>query len=56
MYIRVGEIYFAPKFRTQIGAHGVRGRASQFNHSTDKVKIIFFEVKGVILALVAITE
>ena len=45
MYAKAGEICFAPSYRTQIGAHGVRGRASQFDDSTDKLKMILLRSK-----------
>ena len=44
-YTRDGEICFAPSYRTQIGAHGVRGRASQFDDSTDELKMILLRSK-----------
>ena len=45
---RAGEICFAPKYRTQIGVRGDRGRASQFDHSTDKVKMILLRLKAIV--------
>ena len=39
-YARVGEICFAPIYRTQIGACGVRWRGSQFDHAIDKKRMV----------------
>ena len=47
MYTRAGEIYFASLYRTQIGAHGVLWHASQFDLSTNKVKMILLKSKAI---------